>query len=300
MAEGLAPLNQQVVEPEYWTRSSRPEGIEACLPFPSADPFERDRRRGDVRRAVEADIIPRVLLERSRTSAAGTAAPAGDPIGEAEVLRFASLLLQHQDEAVVLDYLLATEARGVPIAAIYLDLFEPAARHIGDLWADDRCTFVDVALAIGTLQKMLRTFGPAFHRNGRPPEGDRQALLLPLPGDQHTFGLSMVTEFFRRAGWSVWSTALGSREEIGEAVGAAWFALVGFSASTDSRLDELGAIIRLIRRRSCNPKVGIMVGGPIFVEHPDYVGRVGADAMSENAVDALARAEAFVARSAAP
>lgn len=296
MAEGMALLNQQVVEPDYWTRSSQIDRIAECAPATSVDHSERERRRGNVRRAVEADIIPRVFLQRDRVAAGSTA---GEPVDADEVMRFAQLLLRHEDEAVVMAHLLATEARGVSLARIYLDLFQPAARHIGDLWADDRCTFVDVTLAIGTLQKMLRTFGPAFHRNGRPPEGDRQALLLPLPGDQHTFGLSMVTEFFRRAGWSVWNTPLASSEEIGEAVSTAWFAMVGFSASTDSRLDELAKTIDLIRRQSCNQDIGVMVGGPIFVEHPDYVRRVGADAMGENAVDALARAETFVTRSAA-
>lgn len=300
MAEGMAPLNQQVVEPDYWTRSGPVPRVEDGSTSAAAEPAERDRRRGQLHRAVAADIIPRVFLRRDHAAVAGPSPASGTAIEGEEVLRFAGLLLRHGDEAVVLDHLLAIEGRGVSIARIYLELFQPAARHIGELWADDRCTFVDVTLAIGTLQKMLRTFGPAFHHNGRSPERDHQALLLPVPGDQHSFGLSMVTEFFRRAGWSVWNTPLASGEEIGEAVSHAWFALVGFSASTDSGLDALAASIRLIRRRSCNPHVGIMVGGPIFVEHPDYVGRVGADAMGENAILALARAETFVTRSAVP
>ena len=299
MAEGMAPLNQQVVEPDYWTRSDPVARV--AEPSTSSPPhiLERARRRDEVRRAVAADIIPRVVMQR-RDRAVVEAITTGQAIDGDEVLRFARLLLRHEDEAVVMAHLLATQARGVSIAEIYLDLFQPAARHIGDLWADDRCTFVDVTLAVGTLQKMLRTFGPVFHKNGRPAEGGRQALLLPLPGDQHTFGLSMVAEFFRRAGWNVWNTPLASPEDIGEAVSGAWFALVGFSASTDSRLDELAVTIGLIRRRSCNPHLGVMVGGPIFVEHPDYVARVGADAMGEDAVAALARAEAFATRSAAP
>ena len=292
-------MNQQVVEPDYWTRSGRIDRMDGGQPPPSINVSERERRRGDVRRAVEADIIPRVFLQIDRPAAEQPGTKPGDPIDGNEVIRFVQLLIRHDDESIVLAHLLAIEQRGVSIARIYLDLFQPAARHIGDLWGDDRCSFVDVTLAIGTLQRMLRTFGPVFHKNGRPPAGDRQALLLPLPGDQHTFGLSMVTEFFRRAGWSVWNTPLASREEIGEAVSTAWFALVGFSASTDRRLDELAGTIRLIRRQSCNANVGVMVGGPIFVEHPDYVARVGADAMGENAVNALALAETFVVRSAA-
>ena len=36
----------------------------------------------------------------------------------------------------------------------------------------------------------------------RPPEAHR-ILLLPVPGEQHSFGLLLLAEFFRRAGWHV-------------------------------------------------------------------------------------------------
>ncbi|MDH5177200.1 MAG: cobalamin B12-binding domain-containing protein [Gammaproteobacteria bacterium] len=40
---------------------------------------------------------------------------------------------------------------------------------------------------------------------GQPPATDtlprlRRALLIPMPGEQHTFGLMIVADFFRRAG----------------------------------------------------------------------------------------------------
>lgn len=265
----------------------------------SAEPTtaERDRRRSDVRRAVEADIVPRVLLERDRGAAPAPAAP-GAGVEPHEVFHFVRLLLDHVADDRPTAYTLAVQARGIAIADIYLTLFQPAARHIGDLWADDRCSFVDVTLAIGTMQRMLRFFEPIFQTNARLAAGDRQALLVPLPGDHHTFGLSMVTEFFRRAGWSVWNTPLASIDDLATAVKTCWFAVVGFSASTDHRLDELASAIRLVRLQSCNRAVGVMVGGPIFVEHPGYVARVGADAMGQDANEALVRAEGFLAPAA--
>ena len=306
MAEGSARLNRQVVQTEYWERSDCVGRLDApstpkpdLVTLPTSD--ERERRRLDVRRLVDADIVPRVFLDRDLGVAIPGTIGQGAGVGGAdEVVRFARLLLDYAGEVLVIAHVDAAVHRGIPVAAIYLDLFQPAARYIGELWADDRCTFVDVTLAIGTLQKMLRRLEPEFHRNGRPPERDRQALLVPLPGDQHTFGLSMVSEFFRRAGWNVWNTPSASIDALGRTVATAWFTLVGLSASTDSHLDDLTTAIRLIRRKSLNRHVGVLVGGPIFVTNPDNVGRVGADGMGGNAVDALAEAEAFVARSAPP
>ena len=47
-----------------------------------------------------------------------------------------------------------------------------------------------------------------------------------------------------------------------------WFAVVGFSASCGTRLDLLAASIRAARRASRNRGVGVMVGGPLFIEPP--------------------------------
>jgi methanogenic corrinoid protein MtbC1 len=50
---------------------------------------------------------------------------------------------------------------------------------------------------------MLREL--ASHMDGHADEGVpvRRALLLAVAGDQHTFGLAMVRDFFRAAGWRV-------------------------------------------------------------------------------------------------
>ena len=57
----------------------------------------------------------------------------------------------------------------------------------------------------------------------------RRVLLLPGPGEQHTFGLSMVAEFFRRSGWEVvGGTGPESLDPV-RAVRDEWFDVVGIS-----------------------------------------------------------------------
>jgi methanogenic corrinoid protein MtbC1 len=299
MAEGVAGLNQQVVNTGYWDRSERLAQHVDVSALNSKMPLE-DRPSGrsprTIRRAVEADIIPRLLLSVRAAKIEPPPAPAAEAgLTAADILRFAELLLTEDDDAVLAAHIEAIQARGFLLDQVYLHLFQPTARHIGELWCADLCSFVDVTLALGTMQKLLRTFGPDFHKTGRAAEGARHALLVPLPGDQHTFGLSIVAEFFRRAGWNVWSTPFASPEGLAEAVRTSWFTVVGFSASSDERLDELAATIRLVRRDSCNGAIGVLVGGPVFLDHPDRVAWVGADAWGADARQALDQAESILA-----
>ena len=292
MAEG-ARLNQQVVGTDYWDRSDRFGSLEGFLSPGNADLAQGNRpvAPGDIQGAVECDVIPRLGRDDKQAGDASSGA-----LSEADVLHFSKLLLGAGDDEVIATYLSAVQARGLTVDHIYLDLFQPAARYVGELWVADLCTFVDVTLAIGTMQRLMRTLGADFHRNGCSASGSRLALLAPLPGDQHTFGLTMVAEFFRRSGWTVWTAPFASIDDMVAAVKSTWFAVVGFSVSRDDRVDELESTIQRIRRESANGEVGIMVGGPAFVSCPGLAARIGADAVSCNAIEALAQAEVFAAR----
>ncbi len=303
MAEGMTRLNQQVVDAGYWDRPdlsapragrSRPRSpdlVEARPRSPEGD---------DVRRAVEADIIPRLLGARDRPDRSKAGPWANQVFAEAEVERFASTLLAPGSDRAAAAQIDEARARGVTVDDIYLHLFQSAARHIGELWGADLCSFVDATLALGTMQTLMRALGSDFHKAGRPADASRQALLVPLHGDQHTFGLAMVAEFFRRAGWSVWNAAFASRDDLGAAVRDTRFTVIGFSAACGDRLDDVASAIRMVRQESCNGAIGVLVGGPLFVGHPDHARGVGADGWGADARQAVAQAETFAAFRAGP
>lgn len=297
MAEGVACLNQQVVGIDLWLRPDR---------SPSLDPTSTSRvsmacERGlHLRRAVEAEVIPRLRSGHHGGQAVPADPPAARMLPNSEVRRFAHLLLSHDENAAVLAFLAEARLHDRSFELLYLDLFEPAARYIGELWCEDACSFLDVTLAVGTLQRLLQTFGPEFHKTARPADGARFVLLAPMPGDQHTFGLSMVAEFFRRGGWNVWSAPFATLDDLGQRVHSTWLSMVGLSASCVDRLDELAAAISVIRRESMNASIGVLVGGPAFVNRPDLVAEVGADALGGNAVQALVRAEGLLSRMPGP
>ncbi len=238
--------------------------------------------------SIETDIVPRLLLSRRGGDRAQPKVPTfitGD-----EVRRFTDLVMIGNPirTTAFVDRL---RARGVLTDAVFLDLLGPSALLMGDMWCDDRCSFGDVTLGMVHLQQMLRDLIPVFHSEVAPRPEVRRALLVPAPGEQHGLGLQIVTEFMRRAGWQVWCGAPASRQELLDIVHQEWFALIGLSTACSDRLESLSAAVRLIRRASRNPAVGVMVGGPVFIDHPELAAAIGADATAVDGRHAAQQAE---------
>jgi methylmalonyl-CoA mutase cobalamin-binding subunit len=78
------------------------------------------------------------------------------------------------------------------------------------------------------------------------------------------------------------------------AVQAHEFDLFGMSASSDERLDQIAPMIMSVRKASRNRDITVMVGGRLFVERPELVAKVGADAMATDARQAVLGAEGAV------
>ncbi len=213
-----------------------------------------------------------------------------DGVVPEDVVEFARLILK-RDTADAFAFLDQLRDRGASEEAVYLDLLAPTARRLGDLWVADLCDFTEVTIGLGRLQHTMHELSFDFNRHALNMSQQRRILLLPAPGEQHTMGLLMVGEFFRRSGWDVWSAPWSSRDDMLTMVQHQWFPVVGLSISCDRHLDELTRGIQRIRKESRNESVGIMVGGPLVLDHPEVVARVGADATATDARDAAVQAE---------
>jgi len=250
-------------------------------------------------RTLESEIIPRLVRTHREPAAnsAHAAAPVTPPT-ELEVEHFARLDIGHDVVAIghVID---AQRRRGLRVEALYLDLLAPAARLLGAWWDDDRCSFADVTVGLGRLQQAMRELSPAFGSEVDHPADGRRALLVPAPSEQHTFGLSMVAEFFRRAGWDVVGGVGEQLVDPPALVRAEWFDVIGISVGVDTRIDWLKAGIAAVRQASCNRGIGVMVGGPLFSLNPELAGEVGADATAADGRHAPIVAESLLEQRAA-
>ena len=60
---------------------------------------------------------------------------------------------------------------------------------------------------------------------------------------------------------------------------------------TQAQAEVLRPLIAALRKGSRNPSMGILVGGPAFVEQPDLAEKVGADALALDGLQALVEAD---------
>lgn len=204
------------------------------------------------------------------------------------MITFADIVVR-QDVNAAHHYIAALCDRGVSVESIFLDLLAPAARHLGKLWVEDICDFATVTVGLSRMQQVLNALRPAFKVAETPPV-ERNALLVTLPDEQHTFGVHMVAEFFRRDGWDVWSGVPDSDEEVLELINDQPFDVIGISVSCDTLVTDLDRHLQRMRRACRNRAVRFLAGGRVFVERPDWASQIGADAIGVDGRQAVLRA----------
>jgi methanogenic corrinoid protein MtbC1 len=244
-----------------------------------------DLRLALLSRAIEDEIIPRLMLAHPTAGDCLPSTPsASAQVSQEDVQAFAKLVLA-PDENVAHACIEAMRTSGISVETIYTDLLAPVARYLGVLWEEDLCDFTEVTVGLGRLQQVLRELSPAFGQSSASTSGNR-VLLLPGPGEQHTFGLVMVAEFFRRAGWDVGGGAWEAGADPVVMVQREWFDVVGFSLGNVAQLDDLAACIKSVRAAALNKSICVIVGGPLFLANPEYVAYVNADAASTDGAQA--------------
>lgn len=248
-------------------------------------------------RAIERKIIPNLLSAHPKEPVAARNGQSAtlelDPKWIAEFTQI--ILYGGADEAV--EYAKSLLAKGLSLEALYLKVFATTARRLGEFWVEDICDFSEVTIGVGRLQQLIREFSHESYFRPVPVRPGRRVLLSPTPGEQHTFGILMVAEFFRKAGWDVTGLPDASGAELCTLVRGEWFALVGFSLSAEKKMPELTRAISAVRKASCNTALAVVVGGRVFADQPDLFKKVGADDVASDGRQAVRCAEALCEKS---
>lgn len=248
-------------------------------------------RQSILARVISNEIVPRLL--RLHTEVVPDA-PTVDALIEAlrpsstEIDALAHIVLGDDLEAAA-TYVTIMRDRGLSMEALYVELLEPTARHLGEMWDNDECDFIDVTIGVGRLQKLLAIFNDTYTL---PQLGTRRRVLMATtPGNQHSFGASMIERLLSAAGWDVETEYSGDADQIIHMVKRNWFAVVGLTAGSDGQLPAMKSVVAHIRKKSQNADIGIMVGGPMFTQNPELLVTTGADATAPNAPAAVLTAQ---------
>jgi MerR family transcriptional regulator, light-induced transcriptional regulator len=258
--------------------------------LPSVDVDEA----GALASVIALDIIPRLLMGHrvEQQSRAPKSLNGFTDRDRAIFLADALELSASQLSAKLRDKLM----RGCDLDSVLLDLMAPVARTLGEMWERDSLTFIDVTIAVQKMQQVLRDICQSTPSDAFGPH----ALLLPAPGETHSFGLVIVSELFRKRGWYVAGGLPVSQREIVNMVQCQPFAVVGFSLSHADLLGNLKTAIAKVRKFSINRDVLIVVGGRVFDGKMDVAVDIGADAAFADAAEVIAFADKVAATVADP
>lgn len=201
----------------------------------------------------------------------------GDCLSE-EVAGFTQLAL-NSDAARSRDLLHRLYEAGASFSQLQLGLLAPAAKRLDGLWRDDEVSFLDVTLATGNLQQMMRFVALDLAAAGQQPQLSLSILIAPAPGEPHGFGAAMVAEFFRRDGWGVFYEPRPTRETLVRRLAEGWCDVLGLSVVARPDVAKLRETIALARSASMNPDLLVIAGGEAMATDPLLVSEIGADAV---------------------
>ena len=175
-------------------------------------------------------------------------------------------------------------AAGADLGCIYLEVFQPALREIGDLWQANKISVADEHLATAITQAaMARSFEQAFAWETR----GRSLVAACADLERHEVGLRMICDLLELEGWD--TTYLGASVPVDSLVAMLVKRkpdVVALSVAIAPHLPRLRGIIEEIRSRIDDPPL-ILVGGRPFIDDPALATRLGADLTAPDAVRAV-------------
>lgn len=263
-------------------------------------------------RAIETEVIPRLLIAHRRNPSLvkppvlpsalegregkvffAAPRPAAASL-ETEIAALGRIVVADDAEAAIA-YVEEIWQDGRDLEWIFLQLLAGTARDLGRQWEEDTRSFVEVTLGLMRLQQVVRHFSQHFMRDVCYRTQTRRILLAPCPGEVHTFGLSMLEEFFRKDGWHVVRLTETTQRDITDAVSHSWFDVIGLSASCQTSVEIAARLVRTAREHALNPGLLVMVGGELFNKEPERVRRAEADMSASDAREAVEIANATLA-----
>ena len=183
---------------------------------------------------------------------------------------------------------------GLSQERIFLELITPAARQLGVLWDQDLCDFTQVTCGLAIMHQTIYRLGYESPAKPREEGGSERVMLACAPGSQHFLGLTIVADFFRKAGAEVVMEISSTESELQRAVANEWFDVVGISVALEAQLPALPALIQHVRESSGNPKILVVLGGPVFLRKEFSPQTLGADAIFTDAREAVGAVKRLV------
>jgi methanogenic corrinoid protein MtbC1 len=239
---------------------------------------------------VESQIIPGLLnSERIRRPHLSLVSSSHAKPSQQEIEMFIDLCVSEssKDAQSFVDDFLDT---GLSTEDIFLELLTPAAQYLGSQWDDDRMDFSQVNLGLVRLHSIANEIRFTSKSDQFSKAKVRRVMIASAPGSMHMLGMTIVADFFRKEDWQVVVAISSSANELIQTVSNEWFDVLGLSLSIDQQLTGLADLIDQFKSLSLNPRIVVLLGGPIFAVKKLDANDFGANGICDNAKHAVSLA----------
>jgi methanogenic corrinoid protein MtbC1 len=272
------------VKPTEGTSLKRLESIEPSLDL---DQFRKAAMRLD----LLASRLPRDAVQALADEAIGRMAASLRPVAPtaqvpspAQIDELCSALLSRDLDAGAAA-ISQLEAERVSIEEIYTVYLAATARRMGELWEKDQISFSEVTVGASRILAIMRSMREAHISKRRL--STRSALFAAVPDEQHTIGITMAADLFRREDWDIELIVGAAHEEIIDRVRRSDALVIGLTAHG---LQSLTALLKLIVAiRIVNPAIHVLVCGAIVDGAEDILDLTGADGFVTDVPSALVK-----------
>jgi methanogenic corrinoid protein MtbC1 len=170
---------------------------------------------------------------------------------------------------------------GKDLAAVLVDVLEPAQKEIGRLWQEGEISVAQEHLCTSVTQQVMSELYPYLF-TGVPRR--HRLVAAQAPGSLHEVGLRMVVDLLEHEGWD--TTYLGDGATPGEVVetlASRHAEVLAISASMPGQVRGVMALVSAVRTDPRTAEVKVVVGGRPFLVDPGLVAEVGADGSAADA-----------------
>ncbi len=197
-------------------------------------------------------------------------------LDEEEVDQLTNLLLDTEEGSFELA-ITVLKTHGAPIDYIVLDLIPAIARKLGKQWEDDSLSFADVSIGVNRLERVIHKLDYLFQANQLDRQQNKAIFITGFPGSQHSLGTLIFANFLIYSGWQVHRPNQVNIDSIVYGVSSKDLQAIAISVSTSEQLEELPSLIDLLRQKSKNPNIAVLIGGPLYNKLPEAFDHIQAE-----------------------
>ncbi|WP_371227448.1 cobalamin B12-binding domain-containing protein [Roseovarius sp. 2305UL8-3] len=204
----------------------------------------------DLVAGLAREVIQRLASKDSKLDAS----PQTPSVKELEA--FCTALISDDDEAAA-EIIIGIRAEGMSAELIYLKYLAAAARMLGEWWNEDRASFVEVTIGTGRMFAIMRGMRHLFTHPFSPD--NKSAVFASAPGEDHTLGVRMAADIFRKNGWEITLKVGLDHDTLVSELEQTPSSIIGLSIGGRHSIDALSRLI--VALHICCPNAPLVVCG---------------------------------------